>query len=234
MSEEILFEQELENNLTWKNYWVIVAIYIISQVAASFAMVVALLVNPNWVNSMSSVTMYSLVFTQVIGLGLVALYIKKKGIKLFKRQSPLGKWEPLFLAISAPAFVVIVNSVFSYLMQFSESGNTQNQEVLVETTAGAGLIPTMIAIGIIAPIFEELVFRSPIFHTNKKLVWINIVITSVLFGVVHIPSDFVSFALYFSLGFVLAVVAYKTNKLEHAIFIHMVNNMFAVLAMMQG
>lgn len=84
-----------------------------------------------------------------------------------------------------------------------------------------------IAIVVAAPIFEELIFRGIILDglLSSQTPTKAIVISSILFGVVHLnPWQFVS---AFMIGVFSGWVYYKTKNLTLSILIHFVNNAFA-------
>lgn len=86
---------------------------------------------------------------------------------------------------------------------------------------------SFIAIVIAAPVLEELIFRGIILNGLLKRYspLKSIVISSILFGVVHLnPWQFVA---AFVIGMFSGWVYYKTNKLALSILIHFANNLFA-------
>lgn len=109
------------------------------------------------------------------------------------------------------------------------------------------LLPLIIAIVIIAPIYEELVFRGLIFgsithltHANHKPIHLfnNITISkntliaslvsSLLFSVVHLQYDFFGMALIFSMALLFAFIRVKYGLIM-AILMHMINNGVAMM-----
>lgn len=90
---------------------------------------------------------------------------------------------------------------------------------------------SFMAIVIAAPILEELIFRGIILNgLLKKYSPIkSIIVSSVLFGIVHLnPWQFVSASI---IGLFSGWIYYKTQKLTLSIIIHMVNNLFAFISM---
>lgn len=90
---------------------------------------------------------------------------------------------------------------------------------------------SFITIVIAAPIFEELIFRGIILNglLKKYSPLKSILISSILFGVIHLnPWQFISALI---LGMFSGWVYYKTKKLTLSILIHAVNNSIGFMAM---
>jgi uncharacterized protein len=100
------------------------------------------------------------------------------------------------------------------------------QKIFLEMANQNGVFG-FIAIVVAAPVLEELIFRGIILdgllkrHSPLK----SIIISSVLFGMVHLnPWQFIG---GFIFGLFSGWIYYRTRKLSLSIFIHFVNNLFA-------
>ena len=86
---------------------------------------------------------------------------------------------------------------------------------------------------IMAPIVEELVFRgllmTRVFNSNSI---VGLIVSSFLFGLVHIPNSVGAWIIYGGMGVALATVYRTTKKLEYSIMAHMINNTLAVSMML--
>jgi len=90
---------------------------------------------------------------------------------------------------------------------------------------------SFIVIVIAAPIIEELIFRGIILNglLQRYSPVKSIIISSVLFGIVHLnPWQFISALI---IGLFSGWVYYRTRKLTLSIMIHSVNNLFAFVGM---
>lgn|SRR5690606_18013002 len=90
-------------------------------------------------------------------------------------------------------------------------------------------IYSFLAIVIAAPIIEELIFRGIILEglLQRYSPVKSIILSSVLFGIVHLnPWQFVSALV---IGLFSGWVYYKTRKLSLSILIHLANNLFAFI-----
>lgn len=90
---------------------------------------------------------------------------------------------------------------------------------------------SFVAIVIAAPILEELIFRGIILNglLRKYSPAKSIIISSILFGIVHLnPWQFIGALI---IGLFSGWIYYKTRKLTLAIMIHFVNNLIAFIGM---
>ena len=87
-----------------------------------------------------------------------------------------------------------------------------------------------VAIGILAPLAEEVVFRGAILRTllgimSKKNHWVAILISAAIFGVVH--ANLAQFVNALLMGLLLGWMYYRTGSLVPGILLHWVNNTMA-------
>lgn len=118
--------------------------------------------------------------------------------------------------ITAP----VVNSI--YMPDFMK-------ELMLELAAQNGVF-SFITIVIAAPVLEELIFRGIILDgfLRKYSPLKSIVISSILFGIVHLnPWQFISALI---LGIFSGWIYYKTRKLSLSILIHSVNNLIGFIS----
>lgn len=104
------------------------------------------------------------------------------------------------------------------------------QKIFLEF-AGQNGVCSFIAIVIAAPVIEELIFRGIILHglLQRYSPIKSIIISSVLFGIVHLnPWQFISALI---IGAFSGWVYYRTSKLTLSIIIHSINNLFAFIGM---
>ena len=87
-----------------------------------------------------------------------------------------------------------------------------------------------VAIGILAPLAEEVVFRGAILRTllgimSKKNHWVAIMISAAIFGVVH--ANLAQFINALLMGLLLGWMSYRTGSHVPGILLHWVNNTMA-------
>lgn len=88
----------------------------------------------------------------------------------------------------------------------------------------------ILGVAIIAPVFEELVFREGIcghLIRNGSGPWRAIWISSILFGIIHFNPAQVPFAIL--VGLILGIIYAKTGNIVLTSIIHILNNSFAMI-----
>lgn len=92
----------------------------------------------------------------------------------------------------------------------------------------------LIALLVVAPIFEELLCRGVILEAirRKHGGWIACVVSSILFGVMHFEPQSVLNA--FMIGLLLGYLYIRTNSIFAPIIIHFINNVIAYLFLVFG
>lgn len=171
-------------------------------------------------------------------MGLIILcWILITGASLYlaKRLGLVESWKNLkgkqaWAAIGLGFLALYVTKFLGGVILFLENGpeaTTQNQALL------GGVHPLLLFVlaVIVAPIVEEIVFRGLIMKRTFDNSYLGIAISSILFALLHLPTDIGSWVLYLGMGLVLGIVYWKTEKLEHVIMIHFLNNGLSVLLM---
>jgi membrane protease YdiL (CAAX protease family) len=90
----------------------------------------------------------------------------------------------------------------------------------------------ILALAVVGPITEELVFREGIqgFMQRKGVsCWTAIIISALCFGVIHFNPAQIPFA--FGIALILGIIYYKTGNVLLTSLIHITNNSMAVLEM---
>lgn len=112
----------------------------------------------------------------------------------------------------------------------SVSGNQDNLEDLVSNSFIIGAI----FIVLLAPIIEEFIFRKLLMgHIFKNYKYTGWIISSILFGSLHLLSGFsiLGLVIYMSLGFILGWIYMKTKRIEASIIAHLFNNLVSIAMM---
>ncbi|MGT2925621.1 CPBP family intramembrane glutamic endopeptidase [Streptococcus cuniculipharyngis] len=171
----------------------------------------------------------------------VPLIIKKVWQAYTTYESEEVKQEPFtkrdfgiaFLFFLATRLVAIVGSLLNYLV----NGNavSYNDAALMATNEQLMKIFPLyficfnLAIGVFAPILEELVFRGFVtkyfFNEDKK--WPRLLVVSFLFTLPHLnPLDpnGVEFSIYFALAVIFYLAYARRGNIKDAILVHLLNN----------
>ena len=111
---------------------------------------------------------------------------------------------------------------------FITGANATNEQGVQELIKSSGLL-SIVAVGILAPIIEELVFRKAFREVfNNK--WAFILSSGLVFGALHVVLslssawDLFYIIPYSSLGIAFGYMYYKTDNVYTSIFIHMFHN----------
>lgn len=136
-------------------------------------------------------------------------------------------WIPiLFLVIGIQIFVQPFLDVY-HDIRFPDIPNFKGSPgVKFDSEFIMTLIPTLI----IAPIFEELLFRKVFFRQMLKenTLMTSLLVSSFYFSLIHLPmaNKLVS---TFLVGCTSALIYYRTGKIMYSILFHFVNNLFALI-----
>ena len=109
-----------------------------------------------------------------------------------------------------------------------------NQQTATDLTLAQPLF-SFFAINIFAPLTEELIFRGMLARylfpkqDNSKQTLLFLLVTSVLFALIHSPGTLQQFLVYASLGFSLGLAYISRKGLVYSISLHALNNLVSFL-----
>ncbi len=130
-----------------------------------------------------------------------------------------------------PALVWFLSLVVQFFLPDNPS---VNQQTATDLTLAQPLF-SFFAIVIFAPLTEELIFRGMLARylfpkqDNSKQTLIFLLVSSVLFALIHFPGDVQQFLVYFSLGFSLGLAYISRKGLVYSISLHALNNLVSFL-----
>lgn len=140
--------------------------------------------------------------------------------------------ESIMISISGMCFVIVFNILLTLMnLNLSLFDGFENTMADYGTPTGiVGNILYFVCIAIIPPIIEEFIFRGAILGTLQKKFGdaLAIIVSAVLFGLMH--ANFVQTPVTFLTGLVLGYITVKTGSIIPSIFLHFVNNSFAVIS----
>ena len=162
----------------------------------------------------------------LIGL---SLYLARRWQLLGKMPNLASKsfWETIGLGFLAMSLVKFLAALVLFIEQGGEP-TTANQLAL--ESLPLPLYFTVFSAAIAAPILEEFVFRGLLMGKvfSPKSYW-GLLISSLLFGLAHGPTDVGSWLMYAGTGFVLGWLYRKTDRLDYCMVLHFINNGLAML-----
>ena len=176
--------------------------------------------------------MTGIVLTQVMIISLpllFAYYIKSDFKKVFSLKLPKIKhlfgaaclWFGTYLLA-----MVITNIIMYYFPQNQEIVEGLNNALFIKNN----LLLNLLIVAAMPAICEEIFFRGFIltsFKNNKKSYRGAIIFSGILFGLMHM--DFIRIVPTSILGIAFAYAVCKTNSIAVSMFMHFLNNGFAVV-----
>ena len=182
-------------------------------------------VNPFLLNTILSVVIYMFAISLVIGVPWLVKRYRTTRTELGLQRAP--NWlDFAWLPLGAVVYFVLsalLTSIALLLFPFFDS--TQAQDTGFAGISGQfEYILAFIALVVVAPFAEEVLFRGYLFGKLRKYapVWVAVLITSLVFAVVHFQWN-VGVDV-FALSIVLCVLRIITGSLWPAIFLHMAKN----------
>jgi membrane protease YdiL (CAAX protease family) len=181
-------------------------------------------VDPSTFQTAASAVIYLLSLSIVIGLPWAVKKYKTSRQELGIIQ-PLT-WTDLLLAPAAFIVYILISFVLTSLasyLPFFNSGQVQNTG-FTGLSQGFEYVLAFVTLVIIAPISEEVLFRGYLLGKLRKYVpiWAAILVTSLLFAVVHF--QFNVGVDVFALSIVLCLLRVGTGRLWPSILLHMIKN----------
>ena len=165
------------------------------------------------------------------------LYVALAGVYVYY----VYKWyrkAPVSIAVSGfnrfiwlPALVWFLSIVVQFFLPNDPSVNQQTATDLTLTQPLFSFFATVI----FAPLTEELIFRGMLARylfpkqDSSKQTLLFLLVSSLIFALIHFPGDVQQFFVYFSLGFSLGLAYISRKGLVYSISLHALNNLVAFL-----
>lgn len=174
---------------------------------------------------------YGLVIQQLLILGVTVFYcwyIKTDFKKVFHLKWP--KISDLLVGTLLWVGTYILMMTLTALLGtvFPESAESAGQDLL-DIWENAPVWLVIISSALLPAICEETAFRGVLFGTlqNKYRIFTAILVTGIVFGFYHM--NLIKFFVVGFFGGVLAYAVYKTGSIIVSMWMHFLNNLFAVL-----
>ena len=156
----------------------------------------------------------------------------KEGISLWKEH--IGKTLGLFL-VAYVLDILLSNLAYFPIMHLNPEYQSLNEHSVAALQDKFPAFLLIIALGIMGPVTEEVIFRlAPISLTEKKSTRIMVIlVTATLFMLVHIHAFTVDEFLYnlphFVTGLIYGIVMIFSRNVTIPILLHVMNNLPAVI-----
>ncbi|MFT8424010.1 type II CAAX endopeptidase family protein [Lactobacillus sp. UCMA15818] len=173
------------------------------------------------------------VILYILAIWLIWKLLKKiTGAPISKRQS--GAFVRKYLAgLSILLFSEYILGILNFLIN-GENQTVNNTAITKLFFQQNSVKLTMILMVVIfAPICEELFFRALLINTIKlkffNFNWLAILISGILFGLLHASDTILSALMYVTMGIILGVIYVKYDNIKLNIAIHATNNLIALI-----
>ncbi len=170
----------------------------------------------------------------VIGFGIVGWYLRryKVGWEMVGWRK-VGFWRTAKYLIGILLLFIVLADLALVLVKFLVPAfNVDQPQTNDFTTAmGSNRSLALVALVIIPPIFEETIFRGFLFPALSKhggVIW-GAILSSVIFGVAHGQANLFIYTTI--LGLFLCFMYRRLGSIIPGIFLHMLNNYLAFLAL---
>ena len=166
---------------------------------------------------------------------LVVFIIGARKTKLATFNLSFFKAKDLAHLVLSYLVIFATNLLGSALLRMMNETTTSNQSILNGLVQNSSLISTFFLIVLVAPICEEILCRGiipqKIFRGKEKL---GFIVGAIVFALLHTPTNLPSVIIYGGMSTVLTWTAYKTERLEMSILLHMILNgiAFCLLALL--
>ncbi len=123
---------------------------------------------------------------------------------------------------------VAANLILLYVFQLSE--DSQNQQMIEQVMATYPLLMASTTV-LFAPVIEEVVFRYTIMSRPNLNPTLALLLSSVLFGLIHVISagDYIYIILYLAMGLALGYVYQRSQNIWYSIGVHFLQNFISTI-----
>ena len=162
---------------------------------------------------------------------LLLLYLRRTpSIKQHLALIPVSMKTMIGWIVLAILLVIISDQVTTYL------GRPIVPDVIVEAYRTAYIIPLFwFAVVIGAPLFEEVFFRGFLFEGFNRS-WLGVpgtvLLTTLIWTIIHLQYDTYELSLVFSLGIFLAIARVRTRSLYVPLTLHAIMNLISTIQTM--
>lgn len=166
-----------------------------------------------------------LVLLAVVAYG----YRQAKRWKLLHLDRSLLTWKSLAIVILGYLALYILDEIGMVWLEAIGKETTANELLLEEVFSRQPRLFVYLSVALLPAVLEELVFRGLLMKRFfGHFSWLGLVVSSLLFGWMHIPNDLPSWFIYAGAGLIFGYTYMKTDNLAYPIAIHFVNNFLAV------
>ena len=224
MKEKTIWQEVLN-----RGKWVLILLvaFVLSQVPIGLALFLA--------NKQFPILQSGLLVGALSIVVLIVFIIGARKTQLATFNLSFFKAKDLARLVLSYLVIFATNLLGSLLLRLTNEATTSNQSILNGLVQNSSLISTFFLLVLIAPICEEILCRGiipkKIFRGKEKL---GFIVGAIVFALLHMPTNLPSVIIYGGMSTVLTWTAYKTERLEMSILLHMILNgiAFCLLALL--
>ena len=188
-------------------------------------------------------SIYQFVISLILFFLLIFVYFDKykKDYKEFMKNKYknfiyLIKMFLIFIIIKY--LISVISVVILLLFGYDTSSMTSLNQELIEAYVKAAPILMFFTSGVLAPFYEEGLFRLGLRNIIKNK-WLFIIISGTIFGLIHVfPLEsgisltlgLIQSIIYITIGMVLSYIYCNTDNIYMSTGIHLLNNVLSILA----
>ena len=221
-----------------KNYkfLVVILLYLLYQSNFIIALISSFGINVSKIPKTPRIWLFTI--TDLMYVVILILMFKKeiiKGLKDLKKNFVDRTLTSLNCWI-AGCFIMTVSSILISLILKQE---VSQNEALVRQSIKIAPLYMLFTCSIVAPIFEEMVFRRSLYGLIR-FKWLFILVSGLGFGLLHVLGsyssalDFLYVIPYGAMGCCFAYLLTKTNNITLPIIVHMLHNTILVIIQIIG
>ena len=209
------------NSIGWK-YGLMAIVYIALNFGISFLL---RLFVPDFVeNHTILITYLMIIFTvDMVCFPLVLLLtLKMPKAQIEKKRLGFGKF---LLCVLIMYGLILVGALIGLIFHgiLTVPFNNEESSKLVELLINSNSFIRILIVGVVAPVFEELIFRKVLIdHVAPKGELVAILASGIMFGLFHGNFQQCFFACF--IGFLFAYIYLKTGRVIYTILLHMTLN----------
>lgn len=180
----------------------------------------------------SAQTPWVIIIAAAISLPFFYLFYRRRRGELHafisvRSLTPLSIPVLVVFALCVNVLIELLLSLISQLHIFSNFFDRYNN--LAGLFTSGSFIMSLIAIGIVGPLFEEILFRGLVFGELRKISKVQgaIFLQALLFGIYHM--DVIQGTYAFLIGILLGFVYYRSNSIIAPMIIHICINSSSIL-----
>ena len=185
-------------------------------------------------NGSGTSLLFALVLAGAITIGILWLHLRQNDrhrvIGLFAR-SRLSLGRTLGEGIGLMFGALVASATYNVVVLKGKESQEDTTAIIQGLDSPFGILMGFLAIAVVAPIVEELLFRGYLQTALGRYLkpWMAIAISSIVFGAIHFqPHALPVLAL---LGAVFGYLYHRTGSLKVNIALHMANNALAFVAL---